>query len=257
MTTSSAVAESELIHGGIVQMIKWIVAVSIVASFTIGAVAQTVMGTTAGGFYYPAELSSGKVKTTFDLVFARVPYDVVEENQTFRWPLFSIRGLVGLPENFAVEGSVSTNVVNFNFVLGPKWRYNFTENLKAYVGADASFFTGRVNAAQFDQSASGWFAAPNIAVGYSFGDVSLTFKGELSYLLSVRSRTGDIETSRSSTDFNGWTISGYVEQPLWKDNFMIVGLRMNHIKFYYQTWILAPTFDKYYFVPEAVLGIRL
>lgn len=238
-------------------MIRWIVAVFIAITMAGTANAQTLMGTTAGGFYYPAELESGKVKTTFDLLFARVPYDVVEENQTFRWPLFSVRGLIGLPENLALEGSFSTNIVNFNFVLGPKWRYSFSDQLKAYVGTDVSFFTGSVNAAQFDQSASGWFAAPNLALGYSFGDVSVTLKGELSYLVSVQSRTGDIETSRPQSEFNGWAISGYVEQPLWKDNFMIVGLRVNHIKFYYQTWILAPTFDKFYFVPEAVLGIRL
>ena len=216
-----------------------------------------VAGTTAGSFFYPAPLESGSIKSTFDMMFARVPYDVVEENQTYRWPLFSVRGLVGLPENFAVEASVSTNIVNWNIVAGPKWRYDFTDRLRAYLSADASFFYGNLNAGQIDQSATGWSGAPGLAVGYSFGDVSVTLKGELNYLFSLTGKTGELETERTSTLQNGWTISGFVEQPLWGDHYVIVGLRMNHVKFYYQTWLLAPTFDKFYYVPEAMLGIRL
>jgi hypothetical protein len=234
-----------------------IIAAALVTSGSALHISAQAFGTTSGSFYYPADLASGKVKTTFDMMFARVPYDVVEENQTFRWPLFSLRGLVGLPENFAVEATVSTNIVNWNFVAGPKWRYAFTDRFKAYLGADVSFFTGNLNAGQIDQSANGWSGAPGLTLGYSFGDVSLTLKGELNYVFSLSSQTGDVETDRATGFDNGWTVSGFVEQPLWGDNYIIVGLRMNHVKFYYQTWLLAPTFDKFYYVPEALLGIRL
>ena len=215
------------------------------------------IGTVPGSFFYPDKLETFDTKFVFDVMFARVPFDVVEEAQTFRWPLFTVRGLMGLPENFAVEGTFATDFVMFSGTLGPKWRYNFTEKLHGYVGLDAMVFGGRVNQGQFNQSASGWLTYPNIALGYQFGSVTLTLKGELSYLLSLTGRSGNIEISNTTNAFNGFAISGYVEQPLWKDNYVILGARFNHIKFYYPTWILAPTFDKFYLVPEFVLGLRL
>ncbi len=210
-----------------------------------------------GSFYYPARAETWSVKPMFDMVFARVPYDVVEENQTFRWPLFSLRGLVTLPEHFAVQADISTNIVNFNFLLGPKWQYQVSDRIATFVGADVSFFTGRLNAGQIDQSAQGWFAAPTASIGYAFDNFTVTVKGELNYLLNLATRTGNVETDRSQNSYNGWCLALFVEQPLWKDNYVTFGVRMNHIKFYYQTWLLAPTFDKFYYVPEAVLGIRL
>lgn len=214
-------------------------------------------GTAPGSFFYPDKLEQFHFKSDFDVLFGRVPFDVVEEMQTFRWPLFTVRGLMGLPENFVVEGTVSTDFVMFSGTMGPKWRYDFTERLHGYVGIDAMVFGGRVNQGQFNQSASGWLTYPNLALGYQFGDVTVTLKGEINYLISVSGRSGNIEVSYLNNAFNGGTLSAYVEQPLWKDNYVIIGTRFNVIKFYYPTWILAPTFDKFYMVPEFVLGIRL
>lgn len=254
--TNSAAAESEFTQGGFVQMIRYVLVSSLMLIAHFGLTAQT-LGTESGGFYYPEKLETWDVKSEFDILFARVPYDVVEEAQTYRWPLFSLRGLMGLPENFALEGTFSTDIVMFNATIGPKWRYDFTEKFHAYLGWDVSWFGGRVNQEQFDQSAYGWLTYPNLSMGYQFGRVLVTLKGELNYLIQLSGRTGQIETSYLSSAFNGFTIAAFVEQPLWKDQYVIIGLRGNTIKFYYPTWILAPTFDKYYFVPEAVLGIRL
>lgn len=256
MTTNSAAAESEFLFHRENAMRKLVTVLIMTVAWHTTAMTQEP-NLSKGAFYYPASAPDWTIKPVFDILFARVPYDVVEENQTLRWPLFSLRALVTMPENFAVQADVSTNIVNWNFLLGPKWRYQISDRIATYVGADVSFFTGKLNAGQIDQSATGWFAGPTVSIGYAFDDFSLTMKGELNYLLSIGTRTGSIETDRSSTMYNGWGISAFVEQPLWGDNYMIYGVRMNNIKFYYQTWLLAPTFNKFYYVPEAIIGIRL
>jgi hypothetical protein len=48
-----------------------------------------------------------------------------------------------------------------------------------------------------------------------------------------------------------------LEQPLWNDNYVTLGIRVNHVKFFYPTWLLFPTFNRYYYIPELILGIRL
>lgn len=208
-------------------------------------------------FFYPRSMSTGEWDGLFDIAFARVPYDVVEENQTFRWPLFGIRGRVGLPSDFTIYGSVETDIIMFNVTAGPRWNYEFTDKLTANVGFDVSWFGGKINAAQFDQAANGWMAFPSITLGYRFDDVTLSGKFNTNHVLSLASRTGDVETSNSEGFYNGFTVSVWVEQPLWHDNYILIGVRANQMKFYYPTWLLAPTFDKYYLIPEFTLGLKL
>ncbi|MCX6139942.1 MAG: hypothetical protein NTX15_03790 [Candidatus Kapabacteria bacterium] len=210
---------------------KIVFGIALALTMSMHAHGQT-LGTVPGSFFYPDRLESFNTKFAFDVMFGRVPFDVVEEAQTFRWPLFTVRSLIGLPENFAFEATLASDFVMFSGTFGPKWRYDFTEKLHSYVGIDAMVFGGRVNQGQFNQSASGWLTYPNIALGYQFGDITLTLKGELNYLLSLSGRSGNIEISNANNAFNGFTISGYIEQPLWKDNYVILGARFNHIKFY-------------------------
>ena len=85
-------------------------------------------------FFYPHAFSPGQIVSSLGIALAKLPEDVVETDDVFRAPLFSYRLKYGLPKNFLAEGSVETNIVTFNFLLGPKWNYTiepkilFSEN---------------------------------------------------------------------------------------------------------------------------------
>ncbi len=78
MTINSAAAESEITQGGFVVFVRNFLVCSLVV-IACGHLSAQTLGTESGGFYYPEKLETWDVKSEFDILFARVPYDVVEE----------------------------------------------------------------------------------------------------------------------------------------------------------------------------------
>jgi hypothetical protein len=201
-------------------------------------------------FFYPHSFRTGQIVSSLGIAMAKLPEDVVETDDVFRAPLFSYRMKYGLPENFLAEGSVETNIVTFNFMLGPKWNYQF-DKLAFSVGTDLSFYVGKLEQFGFDTKFNGWALYPNISAGYQFEKFTLSLKSELVFNLAEQSKNGDSEIENDLDFFNGWTIGVYVEQPFWSDNYVVLGVRSTFLKFYYPMWAAFSTFDRTFYIPEA------
>jgi len=218
--------------------------------------AQSI-GTQPGPMQYPEALPLGDTKVSLEMAFLKMPEATVEAADTYRWPAWTLDLFVGLPENFVAEGRLTTQFINWHLQAGLKWQWAAADRLRAYVGADYAYFIGGIGAGAFDNSNRSSFATPNVSLGYDFQDLALTLKGEASFLLSKTDRAGEITTTQSTNEFNGVTGSAYLEQVFWGQTQFLIGFRANYLKFVYQQWLLFPTTDTYYFVPEFVLGVRL
>ena len=207
-------------------------------------------------FYYPHSYQSQQMISTLGVSAAKLPEDVVETDDVFRAPLFSYRMKYGLPENFVAEGSVETNIVTFNFMLGPKWNYNLYR-WGFSVGTDLSYYTGKLEHFGFDTKFYGWAMYPNISAGYRFNKFAVSIKSELVFNLAEHSKNGESEIENNLDFFNGWTIGFYIEQPLWKDHFVVIGIRSTFLKFYYPMWAAFSTFDRKFYIPEATFAFNL
>ena len=203
-------------------------------------------------FYLPHPYRVGQTVSSLGLSTAKLPEDVVETDDIFRGPLFSYKLNYGLPKNFLVSGGIETNIVTFNFTVGPKWNYEL-DRLGFSVGTDIAFFTGKLHHFGFDTKFYGWMMYPNLTVGYKFNKFSISVKSELVFNLAETSKNGDLEISNDLDFFNGWTIGIYLEQPLWKDNFVVLGIRSTFLKFYYPMWAAFSTFDRSFYIPEATV----
>lgn len=201
-------------------------------------------------FFYPHTYNSGQIISSLGVAAAKLPEDVVETDDVFRAPLFSYRMKYGLPENFLAEGSIETNIVTFNFMLGPQWHY-MLDKLAFSIGTDLSFYFGKLEQFGFDTKFNGWALYPNISAGYKFNKFTISVKSELVFNLAEQSKNGDSEIENNLDFFNGWTIGFYLEQPLWKDNYVVLGVRSTFLKFYYPMWAAFSTFDRAFYIPEA------
>jgi len=117
-----------------------------------------------------------------------------------------------------------------------------------------AYWFGFLHSYGFDNTAHGWFNYPAMAVGYDFGSMAVTLRGELSIVTSLTTYAGDLETSTDNNFFNGGSLALMLEQPLWNDNYVTLGIRVNHVKFFYPTWLLFPTFNRYYYIPNLSWG---
>ena len=163
---------------------------------------------------------------------------------------------MGLPENFLAEGGVETNFVTFNISVGPKWNYQ-VDRWGFSVGTDIAYWFGQLQHFGFDTKTNGWMLYPNISAGYQFDKLAISLKSELVLNLAQSSKNGELEISSSEDFVNGFTVGLYLEQPLWKDNFVVIGIRSTFLKFYYPMWAAFSTFDRVYYIPEATITFIL
>ncbi len=200
-------------------------------------------------YFYPHATGPKNVMQTLGLSTAKLPEDVVETDDVFRAPLFGYNLKYGLPEHFNLEAGLATNLITYHFSLGPSWTHN-TGRLGLSAGTDLAFWFGQLEQFGFNTSYSGWILYPNVSVGYAFNNFSLSAKAEAVLNLAETSKNGENEVSDNAEFFNGWTFGLYMEQPLWKHNYVVVGARATFLKFYYPMWAAFSTFDRTFYIPE-------
>ncbi len=207
-------------------------------------------------FLYPQRMQQGSIKYLAGLAMANLPEDVIESDDLFRAPLFKFHTLYGLPKNFQLEGSVNSNIVTWQIALGAKWNYVF-DKFSFAIGYDVAYLFGRLKQFGFNSSIKGWMNYPNITAGYKFSKFTVTAKGELVIVTSLTQTADDLEVRSDINTFSGYALTVVVEQPLWKENFLLIGLKINWVKFYYPQWAAFSTFDRLFFIPEFTVGFVL
>jgi hypothetical protein len=200
-------------------------------------------------YFFPAPAGPKNIMQTVGLSLAKLPEDVVETDDVFRAPLFAYNIKYGLPENLNLEAGLSTNIITYHFTLGPSWNYG-AGRWGFSVGSDLAYWFGQLKQFGFNTTYNGWVLYPNISAGYAFDAFSISAKAEAVLDLAETSKNGENEISDNHDFFNGYTIGIYLEQPLWKANYVVVGARATYLKFYYPMWAAFSTFDRAYYIPE-------
>lgn len=217
----------------------------------------SLYGQSQNGFYYPAPSPFKQFKHTVGLAGADLPEAMVEEASTLiRAPLLNYQAQFYLPDNFAVYGAFYTNFITYHFSLGPRWHYHI-DRLALAPGYDIAYWFGALNQFGYDSKLRGWIHYPNLTIGYDFDIFMLSVKGEVIYITSLTELADDVEVTRKFKNYAGISIAVYLEQPLWKDHYLILGIKSNYTKFYYPVWAAFSTFNRFFWIPEFTVGFIL
>jgi hypothetical protein len=209
-------------------------------------------------FYYPRQIPSAKYVHLISFATANLPEDFVEEGSTMiRGPLFGYQASYGLPHNFSAEGNFTTNIVTFQLSMGPKWRYKIDENWALSLGFDFSYVYGQLREFGYDTSIKTWMSYPNVSLGYKLSKFAVSLKVEGIFIADLKTKQDDVELAKEYDGISGVSFGVYIEQPLWKDNYLTLGLKYNYTEFYYPAWAVFPTFDRVFWIPEFFIGLAL
>lgn len=181
------------------------------------------------------------------LLMAKPPADLLE--MAIQAPLVNIHMTFGLPWRLSLEADVTTIVVSNQFALGPRIGYGF-KNFYFNAGWDVAYVYGQLRQAGFDNRTGVWMHYPNLSLGYKLKTMAFTLKGEAVFVSRLSQMTGEKVLTRSKNFYNGLTVGLYIEQRLWKDNVFVFGIKDNYEKFYWPTWMLFSTFNRFYHIPE-------
>lgn len=196
---------------------------------------------------FPHQYKKWGFKISAGLSMVKPPKDLLES--AIQAPLVNIHMAFGLPWKFSLESDLTTIVVSNQLTLGPRLCL-MHKNFGFKLGWDLGFVYGQMKQYGFDNSTMAWIYYPNISLGYKLKKMAFTLKGELVRVTSVTTKSGENEMSRSKNFFNGFTAAIYLEQRIHKNKVFVIGLKDNYLKYYWPTWLLFTTFNRFYHIPE-------
>ena len=196
---------------------------------------------------FPHNYKKWGFKISAGLSMVTPPKDLLEN--AIQAPLVNIHMIFGLPWKFSLESELTTIVVSNQLTLDPRLSFS-KNNFGVKLGWDLAFVYGQMKQAGFDNSTQNWIYYPNISVGYKLKKMAFTFKGELVNVSSISTKTGENEVTRSKNFFNGITAAIYIEQRIHNKKVFVIGIKDNYLKYYWPTWLIFTTFNRYYHIPE-------
>ena len=208
-------------------------------------------------FTYSTRMGFGEWNNFASLTLAKLPEDAVEEASVFIYaPLLTYKTEVGLGWGFSGNGSFNTNGITYHFFAGYEWTYEF-DRVSLNIGGGPAYFAGKLNAFGFDSKVIGWLGYNYYSLGIAFDKYSITLKTEQNYNIYIKQYSDNIDVSNNQSTIAEIAFSLTIEQPFWKDNFWSITLRANYSKFYYPTWAVFPTWERYNLIPEVIIGFVL
>ncbi len=206
---------------------------------------------------YPAFLQSGESRFALGVSFIGMPAEIVQEAASIHWPLIGFNVKVGLPSHFVLNGEVSTEVLTNHIEAGGAYTFRLNPNLHADIGIGLGYFFGQLHQFGFKDKAHGWFTYPQASLGYNFGRLALTGQVKAHIVNSLHVENGEAGIDGSQNFFDGWSWRITLEQLFWKKTTVGLSFQMNRLKFYYPQWMLFPTYDRYFWMPEAMIRFSL
>lgn len=189
----------------------------------------------------------------------KLPMDITETS--LQIPLINVHMILGLPWHFCLVGDITTIVVSNQLSFGLRVGSGFI-NFAFNAGWDFAWVYGQFRPAGFDNVTKAWLHYPNVSLGYKLKKMAFTFKVEAVYIAMIQQLIGKTAaTGLVLTNYknylNGFTYAFYLEQRLWKNNILIFGLKYSNVKYFWPTWMLFSTFDRFYHIPELSLMLIL
>jgi len=213
--------------------------------------------TTPGTLQYPQVMKPWSDKMALGVQLISMPAAIAMDGSTIRWPLFVYEYTLGMPAHFTLATSFSTELITNHIEVMPRWQFALTPRLHGDVGLGVAYWFGQMTVQKFDNHIHGWFAYPQIGLGYDWGKVALTFQAKGNWVLSLHTQSGGLTAEDSKDWLSGSSFRLIVEQPIWGHTTLGFGLQASYLKFYYPQWPLFPTFDQHFWIPEAQLYFTL
>jgi hypothetical protein len=199
----------------------------------------------------PQPLPKGKYYQSLFLAYIVVPKDWTTENITA--PMFGYAGKYTLPYGFNLQASLATLIISYRLNFGPFWNYS-VDKFHFGAGYQVAFNYGVLNQFGFTTNLTIWEQQPSLSVGYSFKQMAVILRGDM-YLTSSLHETQGGFTIAYPSFLNGYSVTGTLEQRLWKNHLMSFGAKMNYLKYHLIAWPAFPVNQYRYWVPEFDLGL--
>lgn len=197
--------------------------------------------------FYPGSLSQWDYKFSIGLSLTRIPLEITEE-EINTLPMINADFKMGMPKKFTLHAKLNSNYISN--MISIAFQRNIIERRTVFgLGVNTSFWFGHIYQEVIRLNANGFIINPYIIGGYNFNNFNISCKLENQFS-TMRTFSEDAILARSSQPNSAYSFQFIVEQPLWNNNWVAIGVKLNYAKFYYQAWLTYTAIDEYLLYPE-------
>jgi|GEM_PF-2533414 len=204
--------------------------------------------------FYPKAYNNWNFEMSAGLSLTKLPMNVVEEeiNQS---PMPELHFRLGLPAKISLTTELKSNYLANYGSLGVQWTF-WKKFVDVAVGGKFNAWFGHLEMESFKLKAEGMILSPYISLGFDFKDFLLSVQFE-TQTNRMWTQIDDKDIARTDHKLSGIAVNINAEQPLWHNHYVVMGVKLNYAKFFYQSWMSYTTINEYLFYPEFRFGFVL
>lgn len=205
-------------------------------------------------FYYPKSYSPFHYSFVVGMSLTKLPVDLVEDEINTA-PMLKFDSKLGVFDRVDFSFLFYSNYIANLGAVGFQWMI-CDGSLSIAIGEKTSIWFGHLEFDAIELKSMGVVVAPNLSIGYKTDLFTVTtiIESHSSYMKTL---SNDILLREFIRPFSAYTVNFVIEQPLWNDNWVALGIKFNYAKFYYQSWLTYSTIDEFFFYPEFTFGFIL
>jgi len=205
-------------------------------------------------FIYPEAYETWNYSFLTGLSVAKLPV-IISENEISHAPLLCFNFRFGLPQDITTGIELKSNYISNYAAINIGWSFLISP-IYIQFGGKVSGWYGQLSMDSEDFSSLGWVLSPYIMAGIQFNDIYASIMIESLhsryYTYSENEFLGIVRDPKA-----GLAMQLSLEQPLWHDNYVLLGVKFTYSKFFYQSWLSYSTIDDYLIYPEIIFGFIL
>jgi hypothetical protein len=207
--------------------------------------------------YFPYPMYKEHWRSSIGFNLLTTPEDITEEIR-IQVPTIDYHVLRRVSSHIILDARIFSQILQNHLSLGPHWRTSLGKHFCLDAGAEAGYWFGILDLGGFNSKASGWLTYPNVSFGFKTPkNLLITFKAQVSYNVSYKSKNGQNVFKSDSTYYNGTTFTLALEQPFYNKTHLTLALSAIRNSFYWQTWSLFYKTDRKIFYPQITVGFIL
>ncbi|PKL86032.1 MAG: hypothetical protein CVV22_05740 [Ignavibacteriae bacterium HGW-Ignavibacteriae-1] len=207
-------------------------------------------------FYEPFPLEKGTYLLQLGGSISLLPIPIIEVE--FPVPAIDLNYKHCIFKNVSLVGVLSTNYYSNILHSGIQFNTNFSQ-FSIGVANHVGTFAGFINIeGQFENNtAFAFFYMPIVRLGWRMNNASFSASFVASYIFKSETKVSDIDTPGPQGNWNDFFCTVALEQPIFKETLLSIGLSFTISRTPYQAWLLFNTIDQYQYVPEFFFSFQL
>lgn len=198
--------------------------------------------------HFPYHVGDWKYKHALGTSFIYLPKEWLETASSL--PMIYYKSNFHLVKGFALHAEIKTLLAANDLSAGASYSFPIGSRLHAGIGYNFAYCLGMLYDLGYDNTLRVTAHRPYFKLGYRFEGFTLTLRSGIDYSNRIYFEAGGTNLSTSLEFLNGYNISLYLEQRMFRQKSFSMGFTNNLLKFHILGWPAFNYTKRMYYIPE-------